>query len=55
MATARILSFTKARALASTLRLHPHYGRGWTYTVDRDLIREADELMAMSQSHLRTR
>lgn len=55
MTTTRALSFQKARALASSLRLHPHYGRGWSYTIDRDLVREADELMAMSQSQLRQR
>jgi len=55
MATTRTLSFPKARALASSLRLHPHYGRGWSFTVDRDLAREVDELMAMSQSQMRTR
>ncbi len=55
MATTRALSFQKARALASSLRPHPHYGRGWTFTVDRDLTREADELMTMSQSQLQAR
>ena len=55
MTTTRALSFQKARALASSLRLHPHYGRGWNFTVDRDLVREADELMVMSQSQTRPR
>ncbi len=55
MATTRALSVQKARALAASLRLHPHHGRGWNVTIDRDLARESDELMAMSQSQMRTR
>ena len=55
MTTTRALSVQKARALAASMRLHPHYGRGWSLTIDRDLARESDELMALSQSQLRTR
>ncbi|MGG5257889.1 hypothetical protein [Phycicoccus avicenniae] len=44
------LSVQKARALASSLRTTRSSGRGWNGTVDRDLVREANELYVLSQT-----
>ncbi|MBM6399187.1 hypothetical protein [Phycicoccus sonneratiae] len=46
------LSVQKARALAAGLRTNRTAGRGWTSHVDRDLVREANELYVLSQSGL---
>lgn len=44
------LSVQKARALAASLRTSRHHGRGWTQHVDRDLVRESQELYLIAQS-----
>ena len=44
------LSFHKARSLASSLRTSRQHGRGWTEHVDRDLVRESQELYLLAQS-----
>lgn len=44
------LSFQKARALASSLRTSRHHGRSWNENVDRDLVRETQELYLLAQS-----
>lgn len=44
------LSVQKARALAASLRTNRSAGRGWDGSVDRDLVREANELYVLSQS-----
>mgnify|MGYP000978953309 CR=1 FL=1 len=44
------LSLQKARSLASALRTSRHHGRGWTEHVDRDLVRESQELYLLAQS-----
>lgn len=44
------LSVQKARALAAGLRTSRREGRGWYAQVDRDLVREANELYYLSQA-----
>jgi hypothetical protein len=44
------LSVQKARALAASLRTNRSTGRGWDGSVDRDLVREANELYVLSQT-----
>ena len=44
------ISFEKARSLAHSLRTSRHNGRGWTQHVDRDLVREQQELYLLAQS-----
>ena len=43
-------SVNKARSLASALRTSRHHGRGWSEHVDRDLVRESQELYLLAQS-----
>ena len=43
-------SLNKARFLASALRTSRHHGRGWSEHVDRDLVRESQELYLLAQS-----
>ena len=43
-------SLNKARSLASALRTSRHHGRGWSEQVDRDLVRESQELYLLAQS-----
>ena len=44
------LSFQKARSLASSLRTSRHHGRSWSEHVDRDLVRESQEIYLIAQS-----
>ena len=44
------LSVQKARALASNLRTSRTSGRGWDGRVDRDLVREAQEIYVLAQT-----
>lgn len=44
------LSLQKARDFAASLRTSRHHGRGWDAHVDRDLVREAQELYLISQA-----
>ena len=44
------ISVQRARALASSLRTSRHHGRGWTQHVDRDLVRESQELYLIAQA-----
>ena len=44
------LSLQKARNLASSLRTSRHHGRGWSAHVDRDLVREQQEIYLLAQS-----
>ena len=43
-------SLNKARSLASALRTSRHHGRGWSEHVDRDPVREPQELYLLAQS-----
>ena len=43
-------SLNKARSHASALRTSRHHGRGWSEHVDRDLVRESQELYLLAQS-----
>jgi hypothetical protein len=55
MTTNRPLSAHTARALAARLLHHRSSGRGWSLVADRDLARESQELMVLSQgAHDRT-
>lgn len=44
------LSVQKARALAANLRTVRRSGRGWDTEVDRDLVRETNELYYLAQT-----
>jgi hypothetical protein len=44
------LSLRKARALATRLRPRHHDGRGWTGSVDRDLVRETHDIYLLAQA-----
>ncbi len=45
-----IISFEKARTIASRLRTSRHYGGGWSANADRDIARESYEIHVMAQS-----
>jgi len=44
------VSLQKARSLAHNLRTSRHNGRGWSQHVDRDLVREQQEIYLLAQS-----
>jgi hypothetical protein len=44
------ISLQKARSLAHSLRTSRHNGRGWTQHVDRDLVREQQEIYLIAQA-----
>ncbi|HYN30736.1 MAG TPA: hypothetical protein VES95_12850 [Dermatophilaceae bacterium] len=55
MTTTRLLSAQSARTLAARFLHGRTSGRGWSTVADRDLARESQELMVLSQgSHDRT-
>jgi hypothetical protein len=44
------ISLQKARSLAHSLRTSRRNGRGWTSHVDRDLVREQQEIYLIAQA-----
>jgi hypothetical protein len=45
-----LISFEKARSIASQLRTSRHHGGGWSAHADRDIARESTEIHLMAQS-----